>query len=141
MRKTEKDFVGYLRRHDLKLTAERGAILRETLATDGHFEVEELIFRLRGKGSKVSKATVYRTLPLLVGAGLIREVIHGEKHLHYERTHGGGRHGHLVCVKCGRIIEFEDGALSEMEERICEENHFIPNKFLMEIYGRCRKCR
>ncbi|MEJ5376341.1 MAG: transcriptional repressor [bacterium] len=131
----------YLKEQGFRWTPEREEVLKEALALEGHFEADELAYRLRKKGSRVSKATVYRTLPLLVKAGFIREVIHGEKHLHYEHVHGESHHDHLICLVCGKIIEFEDQAMKEIEERICQQNRFRPEKVLVEIYGYCEKCK
>ncbi len=138
----EPHFLNYLRDEGLKWTPEREKVYEEALSTDGHFEAEELAFRLRKSGSRISKATVYRTLPLLVKAGLLKEVIYGEKHRHYEHVHEGEQHDHLVCLRCGRIIEFEDESLiKEIEERVCKGNHFEPQKVLVEVFGYCKKCQ
>lgn len=107
---------------------------------EGHFEAEELAHRLRKKGSRISKATVYRTLPLLVKAGLIKEVIHGEKHHHYEHNHEENQHDHLICLKCGKIVEFGEESLREIEEKICRQHEFQPEKVVIEIFGYCKKC-
>jgi Fur family ferric uptake transcriptional regulator len=139
--KDKPRFRDYLQREGFKWTPERETILKEALALEGHFEAEELAFRLRKRGTPISKATVYRTLPLLVKAGFIKEVIHGEKHLHYEHVHGEQRHDHLICLRCGKIFEFEDGALRKLEEKICKENRFRPQKVLVEIYGHCEACQ
>ncbi len=108
---------------------------------EGHFEAEELAYHLRKKGTRISKATVYRTLPLLVKAGLIKEVIHGEKHHHYEHDHEENRHDHLICLNCGKIVEFGEASLREIEERICKKHEFRPEKIVIEIFGYCKKCR
>ena len=142
MIKPKFHFAKYLGEQGLKMTPERERILEEIFVTEGHFEADELAYRLRGKGEKISKATVYRTLPLLVKAGLIKEVIHGEKHLHYEHVHDGeGHHDHLICLKCGKIIEFEEPALRKIEKQICQRNHFRTKKLLFEIYGYCQTCQ
>lgn len=133
--------LNYLREQGLKWTPERERVLQEAMGTEGHFEAEELVFRLRKKRSRISKATVYRTLPLLVKAGLIKEAIHGEKHHHYEHIHEGERHDHLICLKCGKIVEFKKEALRGIEEEICKENEFRPQKVLIEIFGYCKKCQ
>src|SRR4030042_602897 len=117
-KKEKPQFLLYLKQEGLKWTPERDKIFQEALALEGHFEAEELAYLLRKKGNRISKATVYRTLPLLVKAGLIKEVIHGEKHHHYEHIHDEKRHDHLICLKCGKIFEFEDDSLREIEEKI-----------------------
>lgn len=140
--KATSQFLSYLKsQQGLKWTPEREKVLQEVFATDGHFETEELTYRLRRKGSRVSKATVYRTLPLLVKAGLIKEVIYGEKHRHYEHVHEGEHHDHLVCLKCGKISEFEDGSLIKDIEKVCERSQFQPQKVLVEVFGYCKKCQ
>ncbi len=108
---------------------------------EGHFEADELAIRIRKKGSRISRATVYRTLPLLVKASLLNKVIHGEKHQHYEPTHEESQHDHLVCMKGGKITEFEDAALREVEETICRRSHFRPKKVFVENFGYCQRCR
>jgi Fur family ferric uptake transcriptional regulator len=139
--KEKPQFQNYLKQEGLKWTSGREKVFREAIAIEGHFEAEELAYNLRKKGSRISKATVYRTLPLLVKAGLIKEVIHGEKHHHYEPIHGESQHDHLICLKCGKIVEFEEESLREIEEKICGKHHFQPQKIVMEIFGHCKKCR
>lgn len=134
-------FSSYLKSQNLKWTSGRAKVFQEAFATEGHFEPEELAYRLRKKGSRISKATVYRTLPLLVKAGLIKEVIHGEKHHHYEHIHGDNLHDHLICLKCGKIVEFAEESLNEIEEQICKSHHFRPEKIVVEIFGYCKNCQ
>ena len=139
--KAKPQFINFLKQQAFRWTPEREKVLQEAFSTEGHFEADELSYRLRKKGSRVSKATVYRTLPLLVKAGLIKEVIHGEKHHHYEHIHDEQHHDHLICLKCGKIIEFHDASLREIEEKVCKENHFRPQEILLEIFGYCQKCQ
>jgi len=139
--KSNPQFSSFLKDQGLKRTSGREAVFREAVATEGHFEPEELAYRLRKKGSRISKATVYRTLPLLVKAGLIKEVIHGEKHHHYEPIHEGSPHDHLICLKCGRIMEFEEKSLKKIQEQICKRHRFRPEKIVVEIFGYCKDCQ
>ena len=134
-------FLNYLKQEGLKWTSGREKVFGEAIATEGHFEADELAYRLRKKGSRVSKATVYRTLPLLVKAGLIKEVIHGEKHHHYEHNHEESQHDHLICLKCGKIVEYEEESLREIERKICKKHQFRPQKIVVEIFGYCKKCQ
>jgi Fur family ferric uptake transcriptional regulator len=134
-------FLNYLKQEGLKWTPERERVFQEALDLEGHFEAEELAYRLRTKGSRISKATVYRTLPLLVKAGLIKEAIHGEKHQHYEHIHDEKRHDHLICLGCGKIFEFEDDTLREIERKVCKKYHFRSQKILVEIFGHCKECQ
>jgi Fur family ferric uptake transcriptional regulator len=134
-------FLNYLKQEGLKWTPERERVFQEALDLEGHFEAEELAYRLRTKGSRISKATVYRTLPLLVKAGLIKEAIHGEKHQHYEHIHDEKGHDHLICLGCGKIFEFEDDTLREIERKICKRYRFRSQKVLVEIFGHCKECQ
>ena len=139
--RTKPQFVNYLKERGLKWTPERERVFQEIFTTEGHFEAEDLTYRLRKKGTRVSKATVYRTLPLLVRAGLIKEVIHGEKHHHYEHIQEEKQHDHLICLKCGKILEFKDESLRTIEQKICDKNRFKPEKILVEIFGYCNDCQ
>ncbi len=139
--KAVPQFRHFLKKEGFRRTPEREKILEEIFSTDGHFEAEEIAFRLRQKGTRVSKATVYRTLPLLVRAGLVKEAIHGEKHNHYEHVHGEGQHDHLICLNCGTVLEFQEESLRSIEKKVCARHGFHPERSLVEIFGYCKKCR
>ncbi len=89
----------------LKSTRERKEIVDAIMETTGHFDPEELYNRLRACGSKVSRASVYRTIPLLIESGFIEEVERVDKHSHYERVIGTPHHDHMICTQCGKVIE------------------------------------
>src|SRR5919106_457903 len=97
-----KAFREFLAPQGLKLTPERESLLREIFATHYHFEADELLFRLKEKNIKTSRATIYRTLDLLVRSGLVRRIHLGEDHYHYERVTAGrnSHHDHLICTTC-----------------------------------------
>src|SRR6266496_3444885 len=107
-------FQEFLGNQGLKLTRERTALLREIFATHYHFEADELLFKMKEKALKISRATVYRTLELLVKSGMVRRVHLGEDHYHYEHVRGDSHHDHLICTTCGTVIEFSD---PELERR------------------------
>jgi Fur family ferric uptake transcriptional regulator len=136
----ERKFKEFLKAKGLKFTNERRLILREVLSRKGHFDLEELYISMRTKGLKVSKASVYRTLPLLIECSLIEQVEKTEKHAHYECTVGGGHHDHMLCVSCGRVIEFYSGALEKLQERLCREEGFRGITHTLEIKGCCKRC-
>src|ERR1051326_3849620 len=91
-------FADFLQQQGLKLTSEREALLREIFSIHYHFEADELLVKLKQNNLKISRATVYRTLELLVKAGLVRRVPLGEDHYHYEPVSGNSHHDHLVCT-------------------------------------------
>ena len=101
----EERFERYLRDHDLKLTRERRAILREFYRIHKHIKADELLFHLRRAGVSVSRATIYQTLELLVQAGLARRIRLGKDHSYFEHILGREAHEHMICLGCDRIIE------------------------------------
>lgn len=141
MTHVESKYKDFLNRKEVKWTPERELIFQEASAMEGHFEVDELILQLRRQGSRISPATVYRTLPLLLKTGILKEVIHGEKHRHYERTRENDSHDHLVCMKCGLVVGFDDESLRNAEEEICKRHDFKKEKVVIEIFGYCNSCR
>ncbi len=133
-------FKEFLKKKGLKLTEERKAILKDVFSFHGHFDPEELLIRLRKKGSRVSKASIYRTIPLLLESGLIEEAIKVDKHAHYEHTYGHGHHDHMICIKCGRVVEFHSQELEGLQEKLCRGDGFKSISHTLEIRGYCRKC-
>lgn len=137
----EERFKAFLWSHGHRFTPERHAVLKQVFSLHHHFEADELLGRLRGKRTKTSKATVYRTLALLVEAGLLREVHLGEKHVHYEHLHQGAQHDHLICLGCGKVIEFAMSAFERMQQRICRKHGFAPAHHYVSIRGYCADCQ
>lgn len=134
-------FQGFLEQQNLKLTNERRALVREIFAQHYHFEADELLVRMREKRLKISRATVYRTLELLVRSGMVRRVHLGEDHYHYERVTENSHHDHLICITCGGVIEFHDPELEERQRRICARRGFTPTYHNLQILGVCIRCR
>lgn len=136
----EDRFRSFLLARKLKFTAERQAVLDRVFATHRHFEADELLVDLRHNDLKISKATIYRTLSLLVKSGLLREVIFGERHMHYEHVHGCEHHDHLVCTECGKIIEFVDDRIEGLQIEVCKKNKFQAESHRLQIQGLCEDC-
>lgn len=140
--KTEHEvFVEFLQKKGMRLTPERAAILAEVFAQHDHFDIEELYLRLRQQGQRISRASLYRTLPLLVESGLVQEVFIEDGHMHYEHIYGHEHHCHLRCLECRRIVEFRDEAVEEAERRIGQALGFRTTGHKMEIYGYCAQCQ
>jgi len=140
MKPYEEIFRRFLAERRLNFTRERRAILACVFADDRHFEAKELVGTLRQRGARVSRATVYRTLALLVDSGLLDEVSLGGEHRHYEHVLGHEHHDHLVCNSCGRIIEFTSPAIERLQEQICREHRFKASGHRLRIFGRCAEC-
>lgn len=134
-------FRNFLGGKGLKLTKERTAVLSEVYSFHGHFEPEYLYFRIKDSGSKASRASVYRTLSLLVECGLVKRVTRTDKGNIYEHTYGHTHHDHMICDSCGEFIEFYSEKLENLQDEICEKNSFVGSSHALEIRGRCKKCR
>lgn len=137
----DKIFREFLNKKGLKLTKERAAILKEAFSMHNHFDPEALLKNIKKKGAKVSRASVYRTLPLLVECGLVKEAEKMNKHIHYEHTYGHGHHDHLICIKCGNVIQLFSEKLERLQEKLCKQENFTCITHTLEIKGYCKKCR
>lgn len=134
-------FQDFLALQGLKLTNERKALVGAIFATHYHFEADELLFRMKQNNLKISRATVYRTLELLVKSGMVRRVHLGEDHYHYEHIRQNSHHDHLICTTCGAVIEFNDPVLEARQRDVCEKKKFTPTFHNLQILGLCDSCR
>ena len=136
-----KIFQNFLGENGLKLTKERIAVLKEVFSSHTHFEPENLYLRIKASGSKASRASVYRTLSLLVESGLVEKVTRTEKSNVYEHTFGHSHHDHMICDGCGSIIEFYSEKLENLQKEICVGNGFDGRSHTLEIHGYCTECK
>ena len=141
MTKAVESFAKYLEAKKLKFTNERKVVLQEILHHRGHLEVEDLLYSLRRKKKSSSRATVYRTLELLVDSGIVRKVDLGHGHSHYELVLGHAHHEHMICLKCGKVIEFSDKGIERFCKEQCEQNQFRPTSHYFQIFGYCKDCK
>jgi len=135
-------FTEYLMTQGMRLTTERETIVREVFASHEHFDADQLVSRLseRTDGKRVSRSTVYRTLELLVEAGLLRTVARPNGREVYEHDYGYPQHDHLICNECGSLIEFVEDSINEILARVAEENGFRVSSHRLEVYGKCADC-
>lgn len=137
----EKRFQRYLKAHGYNDTPQRRVVLKEIYREQNHFDVEELIQRMRRRGSRVSRATVYRTIGHLESSGLVRRLGLDNAHAHYEITLGPAHHEHLVCERCGKIVEMADPILEERLRRLLKASGFSERAYTtVEITGICMDC-
>lgn len=137
---TQEDFLEKLKEKGFKPTSERLLIFREAVKLTAHFSAEDLAFKVWQKDERVSRATVYRTIPLLLEFGVLREVVFSDKHHNYECVLGKEHHEHLICLKCGKIIEFADERMEIPLEEACEKFHFKAVAHKTEVTGYCKNC-
>lgn len=136
-----RTFAKYLSSKNLKLTKERKAVLQEIFLHPGHLEAEELWHNLRKKKKRASRATIYRTLDLLVESEIVRKVDLGHGHSHYELMLDHPHHEHMICLSCGKVIEFSDRTMERTLNKLCEKRGFEHTSHRFQIFGYCKDCR
>lgn len=141
LRVARVEFEEFLRAKRLKVTSERREVLEEVFASQDHFDAKGLVRRLRARGRRVSRATTYRTLDLLVEARLIARHDFGDGEAHYELLHGRAHHDHFLCVRCQRIIEFQNEGVEALLRRIAEDYRFAPETHRLHVFGLCSRCQ
>lgn len=135
----KKALASYLEDHQLKHTKQREAILEVFLEVEGHITGEELYRRVRRRHPAIGYTTVYRTMKLLCEAGLAVERHFDDGVTRFEIQHE--HHDHLVCVRCGKIVEFECSMIESAQDRIVQEYGFRLLRHRHELYGHCPSCR
>lgn len=132
----------YLATQGQRLTQERATIVEEVFASHEHFDADQLIARLerRTDGRRVSRSTAYRALKSLEEAGLLRKVARNNDRDVYELDYGYPQHDHLICKKCGDLIEFHHEELSKILEVISRKHGFRMEGHRLEVQGICAEC-
>lgn len=137
---SEKIFTEFLEGKDLKLTSQRRTILRQAIEADGHFSAEKLLDLSKKADDTISKATVYRTLALLKESKILEEQDFGDGRKVYERAQGRKHHDHLICIKCGKIIEFENEHIEKLQDAEAKKNQFRIVYHSLKLFGFCKSC-
>ncbi|MCE9594769.1 MAG: transcriptional repressor [Planctomycetes bacterium] len=135
-------FEAFLKRRALKLTTQRRRIFDRAFETHEHFSAERLYRWLVDEpGTRVSRATVYRTLGLLVEGEFMHSLDAGRGELVYEHTAGHQHHDHMVCLSCGKIEEFVDPMIEELQLAACVRKGFELVDHDLRLLGYCKACR
>lgn len=140
MNSAHSTFMRHLKLQRLTLTAERRSILEAVLSLHRHFDFDDLYDALKRKKARVGRATIYRTIPLLIESGVIREASRGSGGAQYEHIYGHAHHDHMFCIRCGRYFEFSDERIEKAQEEVCGMFGFVPIDHKLGIRGYCRKC-
>jgi len=128
-------FRRFLRAKDLKITRQREILLRRIFESSEHFSAETLEDRVKGDG--ISKATIYRTLQLLLEGELIAEASIEDDRRFYEHIFGRAPHDHIVCIDCRKVFEFDGSALAVIEGDIAADMGFVPVTRLLRLEANC----
>ena len=134
-------FKGALKKEGLKYTPQRTAVLEEIIKDKGHRESEEIYLALKKKGQHVSRATVYRTMDILVNNGFARKMNLGDGRARYESKVNSPHHDHLVCMDCGLIVEFMDQKIEDLQDEIAIQYEFQLKRHIHQLFGLCKKCQ
>jgi Fur family ferric uptake transcriptional regulator len=134
-------FRRYLREHRQPVTRQRDLVAQVVFLSHDHPSVEGIRRALKERGQLVGTDTVFRTLEVLLESGLVRAHDFGEGFKRYEPMPAQAHHEHLICERCGRVVEFQNERLERMLPVIADEHAFQHQRHRVEVYGVCRECR
>jgi Fur family ferric uptake transcriptional regulator len=141
LKEAEAVFTEFLEKKDLKLTSQRRTILKVAFETNGHFSAEKLLELSKQADSTISKATVYRTLALLKESQILEEQDFGDGKKMYERAQGRKHHDHLICIRCGKIIEFQNDPIERLQNAEAQKQKFKIVYHSLKLFGFCNSCQ
>ena len=141
MEKAKQKFKEFLSRKELKLTPAREVILKIILKQKKHFEVENIYEIIKKENKSISRATIYRTINLLVQAGFIKKVLPCLEADCYETTYNQPHHLHFVCIKCGKIVEMPSDEIEKIYNNMAQQIDFKITEFTFTAKGICKECQ
>ncbi len=135
-------FMDFLAGKRLRVTSQRRTIIETAFSTSQHFTAEQLLAWSRRRDKSVSRATVYRTLPLLTESGLVREMDFGKDYKFYDPNYADHpHHNHIICQDCDKIVEFESEKLKQLESEISRRLGFSVQSHRLQISAQCEELR
>ena len=127
-----------LRSAGYKLTPPRLAVLKVLEESDKHLSHADVLAQGRSIYPTLGRATVYRTLEILTGLGVVRPIYLGDQSVSFTRVDQG--HHHLICTDCGAVMEFDDCVIGELQHILTNRHQFRIRGHLLEFYGLCSRC-
>jgi Fur family transcriptional regulator, ferric uptake regulator len=135
-------FRRYLKQQGLPVTQQREVVADVLFNSPDHLSVEEIEGRLKARGERIGKATIYRTMEILVRSGLVEEHDFGQGFKRYEHLFGQPpAHAHLVCTHCGSVTEFKSPEVDRVQDQVARAHGFQPTRHKLEVYGLCADCQ
>jgi len=130
-----------LHNEGLRFTHQRKEVWNEILYSEEHRDAEEIYFSLVKRGIKVSRATVYRTIDVLVKNHMIEKLDIGDGKARFEYNDKYKHHDHLICNSCGKIVEFHSREIEKLQQKVAQEHNFELNSHNHHLFGICEDCR
>jgi len=130
-------FRSHLKEQGQRQTPERFMVLDEIYKADGHFDADDIFFNMKEQGMRVSRATVYNTLDLLVESGLVQRQQFGKNQYYYERAYAYQQHDHIICKECGAVMEFCDPRIQEIKTMMQKMHDFSITGHSLHFFGTC----
>lgn len=137
----KEQFTAFLRQKKYRNTQERYLVLDSILEFDHHFSADELYLSMRSAGIHVSRATIYSTLDLLTRCSILMKHRFQGDSAHFELADKMPNHDHLICIECGRIVEFQEETLHAIEERVAAEHGFTSLRHSLQVFVVCNDIR